>query len=253
MGISVTILTKNSSKYLKEVLDALDAFDEVVVFDNGSCDETLRIAAAYGNVVIHEGKFDGFGKTHNIASALAKNEWILSIDSDEVVTPEMCEEVLSLKLDAGAVYSFPRHNYFNGRLIKGCGWYPDRQYRLYHRGHTRFTDADVHESIIVKGMHIVPLKGALVHYSYACVGDFLSKMQSYSTLFAQQYCGVRRSSPLKAVLHGIYAFFKSYILKKGILCGYEGLLISTYNGHTAYYKYLKLYEANKKVDAARGP
>lgn len=247
MNISVTILTKNSSKYLAQVLEALESFDEVLIFDNGSTDHTLTIAKAYANVCLHQGNFEGFGATHNKASSLAKHDWILSIDSDEILSEPMRKELQALKKDPYTVYSFERHNYFNGRLIKGCGWYPDRQLRLYHRKFTQFDHAQVHESIMTNGLQTMALKGPLIHYSYEKVADFLAKMQSYSTLFAAQYQGKRKSSPTKAVAHGVFAFFKSYFLKRGFLYGYEGLLISTYNAHTAFYKYYKLYEANQKL------
>jgi len=244
--ISVTILTKNSARYLEEVLAALRPFEEVLIYDNGSTDATLSIAEHYPNVTIKKGSFTGFGPTHNIASQLAKNDWILSIDSDEVVTPEMAEEVLKVSLDPTCVYSFPRNNYYNGKWIRWCGWYPDRQIRLYNRTKTKFTDAQVHESIIADKMQVIPLQSPLRHYSYNNHAEFLSKMQSYSDLFAKQYKGKRRSSPCKAVLHGLAAFMKAYVLKRGLMGGYEGFVISVYNGNTAFYKYLKLYEANQE-------
>ncbi|MBA2728812.1 MAG: glycosyltransferase family 2 protein [Parachlamydiaceae bacterium] len=244
--ITVTILTKNSSKYLRQVLNALIHFDEVLIFDNGSSDSTLDIAEGYPNVRIVKGDFEGFGPTHNRASSLAKNNWILSIDSDEVVTPEMSKEVLSVKLEDDCVYSFTRHNFFNDRWIRWCGWYPDRQIRLYNRTITRFTDAQVHEAIIVNDLRHISFESPIIHYSYETISDFLLKMQSYSTLFAVQNCGKKKSSPFKAFSHGVFAFFKSYILKRGILGGYEGFVISSYNAHTAFYKYLKLYEANTR-------
>lgn len=244
--ISVTILAKNSEKYLAEVLDALKDFPEVLIYDTGSEDGTLELARRYPNVMVRNGKLEGFGPTHNTASEAATHDWILSIDSDEVVTSELAQEILGLKLDSDCVYAFPRHNEFNGKFIKWCGWYPDRQVRLYNKKRTRFTDAQVHEAVITKGMRVVELKAPLRHYSYASLADFLSKMQFYSTLFAQQNVGRKRSSPLKAVLHGWWAFFRSYILKKGIFGGYEGFVISAYNAHTAFYKYMKLYEANQR-------
>lgn len=244
--ISVTILTKNSQQYLKEVLKALAAFDELVIYDTGSTDETLNIASEFPNVKILHGTLVGFGPTHNIASAAAKNDWILSIDSDEIVSEPMASVLASLDLNPRAVYSFPRHNYFNGKFIKYCGWYPDRQFRLYNRTKTHFSDAQVHEAILTEGLQKIDLKAPLLHYSYASIADFLSKMQSYSTLFAKQYAGHRQSSLPKAILHGFFAFFKSYFVKSGFLAGYEGFVISAYNGHTAYYKYLKLLEANLK-------
>lgn len=229
------------------MLSSLQTFDEVVIYDTGSHDHTLEIAKKFPNVVIFHGKFEGFGPTHNTASSVAKNDWILSIDSDEVVTPEMAQEIRSLQLDSGCVYSFPRNNYYNGKFIKWCGWYPDHQIRLYNRTRTHFTDAQVHEAVMTKNMRPVLLKSPLRHYSYASTSDFLSKMQSYSTLFAMQNRGKKPSSLSKAIGHGLFAFFKSYVLKKGILGGYEGFVISVYNGNTAFYKYLKLREANQEI------
>lgn len=244
--ISVTILTKNSEKYLPQVLDSLKAFNEVLIYDNGSTDQTLSIAKTYPNVCIVVGSFEGFGPTHNKASNSAKYDWILSIDSDEVVTPEMALEIAGLPLKNEAVYSFPRHNFFNGKFIKWCGWYPDRQYRLYNRKHTQFSNAQVHEAIIISNIQHVPLNAPIIHYSYDSISDFLSKMQSYSSLFSQQNFGKKKSSPLKAIMHGMFAFIKSYVIKRGFMGGYEGFVISAYNAHTAFYKYLKLYEKNSK-------
>lgn len=245
--ISVTILTKNNQHQLKDLLSSCKSFDEVLIYDTGSTDKTLEIAAEFPNVTIHRGSLNGFGPTHNIASSLAKNDWILSLDSDEIALPEMVKEIENTVLDEGCVYSFPRENIFNGRVIKWCGWYPDRQYRLYNRKKTRFTDAQVHEQIITKGMKVVEMQQAMRHYSYNNLSDFLSKMQLYSDLFAKQNAGKRKSSTWKALGHAWFTFFKSYILKRGFLGGYEGFVISKYNAHTAYYKYLKLKEANERL------
>jgi glycosyltransferase involved in cell wall biosynthesis len=243
--LSVTILTKNSQKYIKEVLTALVFFDEVLIFDTGSKDLTLAIAKEFSNVNIHEHPFVGFGPTHNIASSLAKHDWILSIDSDEVMTQELLEELKSLRLERGHVYSFPRHNEYRKKWIKWCGWYPDRQVRLYHRQDTQFTQAQVHESIQVEGVKEVLLKHPIRHYSYADVSDFLHKMQTYSSLFSLEHQGKKKSSLGRALSHGAFAFFKSYVLKAGLLGGREGFEISFYNANTAFYKYLKLDEANQ--------
>lgn len=249
--ISVTILTRNSQKYLRAVLDSLETFSEVLIYDTGSTDDTLTIAKDYANVRVRIGQFEGFGVVHNKVSSLAKNDWILSIDSDEIVSEKMASTIGALKLDPQCVYSFPRHNFFNGKWIKWCGWYPDNQIRLYNRTKTRFTDAPVHEAVITDQMQVVNLKAPIIHYSYESVSDFLTKMQTYSTLFAQQYAGKRSSSTFKAISHGSFAFFKSYIIKRGFLGGYEGYLISAYNAHTAFYKYMKLYEANSRLKAKK--
>lgn len=246
LNISVTILTKNSQKHIVEVLKALESFDEVLVCDTGSTDETLALVRQFPNVTIKSCPFMGFGPTHNAATAMARHDWILSIDSDEVASPEMIRSIQEADLERNTVYTFPRDNYYRGKWIRWCGWYPDRQVRLYHREATQFTDAQVHEGIITTGLKVVNLKGSMKHYSYENVADFLNKMQSYSSLFAKQNQQRKNSSICKAILHGLFSFFKSYILKRGFLGGSEGLEISIYNGNTAFYKYLKLAEVNRQ-------
>jgi glycosyltransferase involved in cell wall biosynthesis len=248
MNISVTVLTKNSSETLRPTLASLEKFPEVIVYDSGSTDATLEIASEFSNVTIVKGTFNGFGPTHNTASSLASHDWILSIDSDEVLTPELEEEILKLPLDEGAVYQIPRHNYFNGRWIRWCGgWHPDPVVRLYHRGATRFSDDAVHERILANGMKIVALSSPLLHTPYRSIEDFLTKMQNYSTLFAKQHQGKKSSSMGKAIFRGVFAFLKSYLLKKGFLGGKEGFIISLYNGHATFYKYLKLKILNDSL------
>jgi len=242
--ISVTIMVKNGQLHLEKVLEALHRFDEIVVVDTGSCDASRDIAKAFSNVRLYEKPFIGFGPTHNVASSLATNDWILSIDADEVASQELVEEILSLDLQEDTVYRIGRKNYYQGKWIWGCGWYPDCPLRLYNRKKTRFTDALVHESIETEGLKVATLKSPLSHYPYSTISDFLAKMQSYSTLFAEQNRGKKKSSLISAIGHGSFAFFKSYVLKYGILLGKEGFIISLYNGHTAYYKYLKLLDLN---------
>jgi glycosyltransferase involved in cell wall biosynthesis len=244
--ISVTVLTKNSARHLFKVLDSVRSFDEVVILDSGSSDDTLAIASQFPNVKVHTAQFKGFGALHNEAAALARNDWIFSLDSDEVMTPELVREVTSLSLDPDSVYSVAMHNYYNGKWIRWCGWYPDRHIRLFHRGKTRFTEDEVHERIIANGFREIALAGPVKHYSFSCAADFLTKAQFYSDLFAQQYQGKKTSSLGKAVWHGSGAFVKSFFLKRGFLDGREGLTISVGNAIGTFYKYLKLLEANEK-------
>ena len=244
--ISVTILTKNSSKYIKKVLSQCLKFDEVIVLDSGSTDDTLNIVYSFSNVKIYNCEFEGFGKMHVKAENYAKNDWILSIDSDEIITDELVDSILCLNLNEKEVYSFDFDNYFNGKLIKCCGWYPDNHIRLYNKKTSGFTDDKVHESIKTEGLRVVKLKHKVIHYSYDNIEDFLRKLQFYSTLFAEQYVGEKKTSVYKAFSHGLFAFIKSYFIKKGFTQGYEGFVISSYNASVALYKYLKLYEYNKR-------
>lgn len=245
--ISVTILIKNGEKYLYEVLSSLKAFPEILVYDTGSQDNTLAIAKKFPNTKIHHAPFTGFGPDHNRAAALASHPWILSIDADEILSPELAQEILTLSCEEQNLYFLKRKNFFAKKWIRFCGWHPERVPRLYHRDRTAFSENLVHERLLEQGLKKVLLKNYLHHYPYDSVADFLTKMQRYSELFAKQYQGKKKATPLTAIAHGFFAFFKSYFLKKGFLDGYEGLLISFYNGHTAFYKYMKLYEANKKT------
>lgn len=247
--ITATILTKNSQKSLQKTLDSLKKFKEIIILDSGSTDETLKIAKSFSNVTIHSSPFLGFGPMHNYAAKLAQFDWIFSIDSDEVLSNELAEEILSMQLNPEEIYSVQRHNYYNGKKIKWCGgWHPDWVIRLYNRKKTKFTEDLVHEKVDRKDLSVISLKNHLLHTPYLEIGDFLDKMQHYSTLFAEQNRAfAKESSLLHAFLHSWGAFLKSYIFKRGFLGGSEGLIISMYNAHTAFYKYLKLAERAKKI------
>lgn len=247
--ISVTLLTKDSARYLEQVLEPLARFSEVLVYDTGSTDQTLAIAARFANVVIKKGPFIGFGPTHNVASALARHDWIFSLDSDEVASKALIEEIAALALDEGTVYTVARENLFYGKVIRGCGWWPDRQYRLYCRLRCRFDEAQVHEQLQWRGMRVLPLLHPLRHYPYRDASELLSKMQLYTALFACQYRHDprKKGSLSRALLHGLWAFCKSYLVKRGLFDGREGLILSLYNGQTAYYKYLKLMEVQQAL------
>ena len=123
-GIAVVIITRDAAARLGQVLDAVRGFAEVVIFDNGSADATREIAAGYPNVRVHEGEFIGFGPTKNKAVALAERDWILALDADEVLSPELADEILARDLDPAKVYALPFRNFFRGRWIRGCGWHP---------------------------------------------------------------------------------------------------------------------------------
>jgi len=240
--ITVTILTKNSQKYLSRCLDALKAFDEVLILDNGSEDETLNIAGKYENVTILEHPFIGFGPMKNIAVEKARNDWIFSVDSDEVASEELISSIRQVDPAlTGRIYAVSRLNHYNGKPIHCCGWYPDTVLRLFNRTHTQFNEAMVHESLILKPeTEKMALSGELKHYPFDNVASLIAKMQSYSTLYAQQ--SNKASSPSKAFWRAVFAFFKNYFLQKGFLCGYEGLVISVSNANGVFYKYMKLYE-----------
>jgi glycosyltransferase involved in cell wall biosynthesis len=249
--ISATILTRDSVRRLADVLDALAWCDEIVVLDTGSTDDTLAVARRYPNVSIHrlDGAFPGFGRAHREAVALAMHDWILSIDSDEVISPALADEIVALRLCRRTVYTVPFRNHFNGRQIRSCGWHGEWHERLFHRQVTNFCASAVHEKVQTRDLAIVALSQPVDHYSYESIDDFLRKMRVYSQLFADQNVGRKTSSPGRAVRHGAWAFVKSFVLQKGFLDGYEGFVISAYKAQTAFWKYLLLHEANRRTCA----
>jgi glycosyltransferase involved in cell wall biosynthesis len=241
------MLTKNSEKTLTQTLESLKTFAEVIVLDTGSTDKTLEIASQFSNVSLHKAPMTGFGDLHNKAASLSSHDWILSIDSDEVLSDELVKEIHALALDPIYIYAIRRDNYFNGKKMRCCaGWHPDWVARLYNREKTQFSSDAVHEKVI--GCKVIQLRCPMKHVPYRSSSDFLSKMQTYSTLFALQHRGKKKSSLTKAILHSLAAFCKNYFLCRGILGGREGFVISLYNAQTTYYKYLKLAELNAKKD-----
>jgi glycosyltransferase involved in cell wall biosynthesis len=245
------MLTRNSSARLAEVLTALHWCDEVVVLDTGSSDETASIAADFVNVRFHRltGPFPGFGKAHRKAVALARNDWILSVDSDEVVSHALAAEIMALRLDPRMVYTVPFHNYFDGRRITTCGWSPDRHERLFNRIATNFCKSTVHERVQTSNLSIRRLRQPIRHYSYGSLDDFLRKMRAYGSLYAEQHSGRKASGPFKAVTRSAWAFAKSYLLRRGCLQGYAGFVISVSQAQTVFWKYMLLHEANRRRGA----
>lgn len=245
--IAVTVLVRNSEDSVGDCLRSLSRFPEVVVLDTGSTDRTVAIASIFPNARVFRTDFKGFGPAKNLAASYAERDWILNIDSDEIVTEELAEEILTLELEENKIYDIPRDNYYNERLIRCCGWSPDRVLRLYNRKATTFGENLVHESVTVEGpLETVHLRSPLRHYSFRTAGDLLDKMQRYAALYALQNRGVKKSSPSRAFFHAFAAFLKNYFLQWGFLYGGEGLLISVSNAGGVFYKYIMLYEANKK-------
>ncbi|MDG2962095.1 glycosyltransferase family 2 protein [Exercitatus varius] len=247
--VSVTMLVKNAEKYLQTVLTALADFDEIILLDNGSTDSTLAIAEAFENVKIHFHEFNGFGPMKNLAASFARHDWLINIDSDEVFPAELVDEIRRLDFnDTNKVYAILRINHYRGKPIKTCGWYPDYVKRLYNRTRVNFNHKKVHESLdIPKEVKTVKLKNSFNHYSFDNAAGLINKMQQYTDLFAEQQKFRKRASVLSAISHGFSAFCKNYLLKRGFLSGADGFVISFANACGAYYKYVKLAEANQTL------
>ena len=246
-NISVIIITKDAEKYLPECLDSLERFDEVIVLDNGSTDNTMQIARKFKNVKLFKHEFIGFGPLKNIAADYASNDWVLSIDSDEVFPEVLVREILDISLDINNTYSIVRDNYYGGELVLCCGWENDQVVRLFNKKVTRFNSNLVHESVIVDDISkVVNLRNRFKHYSFDSISQLISKMDQYSDLWARSQDSSKNSSPLIAIIKGFVSFIKFYFFKKGFLCGYKGIVISVSNAGGVFYKYMKLYESRKQ-------
>lgn len=258
LPISACILVKNAQKHIKECLENLQDFDEIILLDNESSDDTLKIAhdfnKEYKNLKIYQSKFIGFGPLKNLAISYAKNEWIFSIDSDEVLEKgclNYLKDFFSKAIDEKTILALPRKNLYKKEWIKACGWYPDYVTRIFNKNYTKFNNNLVHESVIVpKNSNFKKLEFGVKHYAFENASSLLKKLDRYTELYAEQNKGKKHTSILKAILHGFFSFFKNYLLKKGFLYGYKGLLISTCNALGSFLKYLKLYEMNLSLTSS---
>jgi glycosyltransferase involved in cell wall biosynthesis len=244
--ITACVMTKNNEQTIVRCLESLRAFDEVLVLDTGSTDGTLAMIASSPAVhMLRQDGVENFGATRNYLASQAKNDWILMVDSDEYATPELVAEIGRAKLEPAAVYELNIINHFLGKPIRGCGWYPCYRRRLYHRGHARWKESRVHESLESRGDGSVRrLRGELHHLAYRGYPTLLAKVDLYSSLWAEEQRGKRPASRLSAVAHGLFMFLKCYFLKRGILYGYAGFHISFFFALGSFMKRMKLYELN---------
>jgi glycosyltransferase involved in cell wall biosynthesis len=240
------MIVHNAQKTLENSLLSLQVFEEIIIYENNSTDETVEIIKKYPNVKLFQGDFLGFGPTKNLAVSYATNEWILSLDSDEILSEEFIQNLIKVPLNKNSVYTILRTNYYKTTPIKHC-WGNDIIVRLFNKTKTRFTDKKVHEKIITDKFKIEPLKGIIKHYPYTTISDFIVKLDKYSSIYAQENAGKKKSSPSKAFANGSFSFFKTYFLKQGFLDGYAGLVIAFSHMATNFYKYIKLYELNKEL------
>ncbi|EAH6293003.1 glycosyltransferase family 2 protein [Campylobacter lari] len=248
--ISVIMIVKNAQKTLKACLESLQEFGEIVLIENDSNDDTLKIAYEfsknYKNIKIYQHKFIGFGPLKNLAISYASNDWIFNIDADELAKKEFLQELGQIEPNKEDIIALPRENLYNGEWIKACGWWPDHVMRVFNKTHTNFNENLVHESLILyEDSKKIKLQNGLRHFAFDDIDSLLDKLQKYSKLWALQNLH-RESSVCKALLRGIWTFFRNYVLKKGIFYGYKGFIISTCNGLGAFFKYMKLYELKKQ-------
>jgi len=244
MPVSVAIIAQDEENRLPRCLDSLSFADEVLVVDSGSRDKTVDIAKSFGCRVLLE-KWRGYAKQKQFAVDNCLNDWVLILDADEQVpgeTGEQVKKIIGSPETKFVAYSFLRKNFFHDRWIRHCGWWPDRVVRLVNRRLGRFNDQLVHERWISDGS-VKQLDWAIEHRSFRCYSDLILKMETYSTLAAQDMLKKgRRSQWWSPLSHGLWMFVRTYVLELGIIEGFDGFMISVLNAGGSFLKYAKLRE-----------
>ncbi len=242
--LSVIVITHNEERNLRACLQSVcDWVDEIVVVDNASTDATLAIAQEFGAVVQQTQDWPGFGPQKNRALHLATSEWVLSMDADERVPPELAQEIQEVlrAQPQGQAFKIPRSSFYCGRFMQHSGWYPDHVLRLFKRGRAEFSNDLVHERLNTADA-VVKLNHPLVHYSFNNFSQVLKKIDAYSEASANQaYQKGRRANVFSAVGHGLWAFVRTYFFKAGFLDGQHGLALAISNAEGSYYRHLKIW------------
>jgi len=234
--ISVVIMAKNAEETLARSLDSLTLFDEVLLYLNDSTDNTRSIAEQYSNVKIVEGKFLGFGATKNAAGSYSKHDWILSLDSDEILNEDIINEISQLDFTSiKNIYKLKRDNYFLGRETQNS----NTIVRMYNKHYTKFDNSVVHEKIIVpKDAHVMTLKYSFTHLYILNINQTLRKIIHYTDLGSE---GKKTCYFIVVIAKTFFAFFKTYILQGNIIKGWVGYALAVNSANKRHYKYLKQF------------
>ncbi len=248
--LSVILITRNEEANLEDCLASLDGIaQQLVVVDANSSDRTVEIAQNYGATIAQPSDWPGFGPQKNRALDLATGDWILSLDADERLTPALKSEILTAIHHNAHIdcFAIPRLSWYCGRFIRHSGWSPDYVDRLFKRGTARFTEDLVHERLIPSGA-VAKLENPLLHYSFMNYSQVLQKLDRYSTASAEQaFAKGKTATPLKAVLHGAWAFIRTYIVRDGFLDGPQGFTLAMSNAQGTYYRYIKLWHLHQEA------
>ena len=242
---SITI-TKNNAAHIGDCLDSLTFCDERIVVDSGSSDDTVRIAREKGaRVTYHE--WLGFGPQKNFALTLVEADWVLWLDADEVVSPDLATSIKhAIEQGTADGYRISRLSMFCGRRILHSGWHPDYVMRLFRRSKGRWTDAQGHDHVVLDGT-VETLSGLILHYPVDRLEDSIEKFNLYSTLGANNIVASgRRVWFTTGIFRGLFAFLRIYILRAGFLDGREGFLLAVANAEGTYYRFMKAWLATRQ-------
>lgn len=246
--VTVAIITKNEEKRLPACLATLRWADEILVLDDESVDQTLRVAKQYGATCLTR-KMDIEGRHRNYVYEKAKNEWVLSLDADEHVTPELADEIFDVvrKNDTEfAGYSIPMRIFIGNRWIRGAGYYPSARLKLFRRDKFKYEEAGVHPRVFLQGK-CGRLKGEILHYSFRDFSHFLAKFNRETDLEAAKWIqDGRKMNFWLASYKATDRFFRAFLMKKGYRDGFLGFILSCFSSWYQYVTYAKYWEIKQK-------
>jgi glycosyltransferase involved in cell wall biosynthesis len=245
--VTVTVVTWNEEERLRRCLESVTWADEIVVVDAGSDDKTVETARAYTTRVLIR-PWDGFARQKNFALEHATGDWVLSLDADEEVTPELRDEIRRVVggEEASVGFAVPRRNIFWGRWLRHGRLYPDWQVRLFRRGRGRFVDRAVHESVEIEGP-VGRLRGALVHHSYRDVADFVARTNRYTALAADDAIRSGRSvGAVDLVVRPLARFVSMYVVHRGFLDGWRGFVLAVLYAYYVFIRSAKIWERARR-------
>lgn len=252
--ISAVVLSYNNEKEIGRCLDSLQWADEIVVIDSFSSDKTAQISREKGAKVFQYA-FTTFGKMRNLGLAHATYDWIFSLDTDEVATPDAIDEVLKICSGEATkdIYFVPRLNTVFGRKLRHGGWFPDyRQPQLFKKSAMTYNEEDhVHEGFVLKGISGY-LKNHIEQFPFDDLDHYLKKMERYSTLMAHRMLKEgRRFSPIQLLVRPTFTFFKRYFLRGGFRDGFHGFLMAKLYSYYTFQKYAKFWELYAKAKSSK--
>lgn len=242
--LSVVIITKNEEKNLGRCLHSVKSIaDEIIVFDSNSTDDTLLIAKSFG-AKTYTHPFEGYVKQKNLAIGKASHEWVLSLDADEALSPELEASIIAAKKTAvHNAYELKRLTNYCGKWIRHCGWYPDRKIRLFRKGHGKWMGDQIHErwELFENAGTIGELSGDLLHYSYYSFSDHIKQIEKFTEIAARAAVAKGKDCSLFKLWFGPkWRFFTDYVIRLGFLDGYSGYMVCKYSAWASFAKYSKM-------------
>ena len=243
--VSVAVITKNEEKNIADAMESLKDFGDIVVIDAFSKDRTVEVCRRFTDRV-YQHEWRGYAAQKQLAIDRTSNDWVLILDADERVTPELKAEIIdNITGNEFDGFYIPRKNFFLGKWMKHSGWWPDHTLRLFRKEVSCMQPRKVHEKVVVNGK-VGYLQHPLEHFSYKSLSEFIKKMDSYSSLAADEMAKGKHSFlAFRMIFSPAFVFCKMYILRQGFMDGIHGLVLAILYSCYTFMKYAKLWEKRR--------